>query len=218
MAAGMPEELELKFRIPEDVSANALLGAAAEFAEEASAVERIVMRTSYYDTADMALSRLKITLRRRMENGVSVVCVKQPISSADGFFRRGEWETESDDPIKALPALIHAGAPETLGELMRGGIIERCGAAFVRLSVMLRTGDDRAELSVDEGELFGGNRRAPFREAEIEAKGCGGEYVERLGCLLSEKFGLSPEPVSKQGRALTLAAAGAAKAAVIEEN
>ena len=39
----------------------------------------IEIETTYYDTADGALSKRKYTLRRRMENGVSVCTLKTPV-------------------------------------------------------------------------------------------------------------------------------------------
>ena len=46
------------------------------------------MHTTYYDTPAGSFSDRKCTLRRRMENAVSVCTLKTP---ADGYGRR-EWE------------------------------------------------------------------------------------------------------------------------------
>ena len=59
----------------------------------------ITMETAYYDTPDGRLSRLRWTLRRRLENGVSVCTLKTPLP--DGS--RGEWETECRKSFPPIP-------------------------------------------------------------------------------------------------------------------
>ena len=61
----MGQEYELKYRA-EASTLEAIRHAYGPFAA-------IAMETTYYDTPDAALSRRKWTLRRRLENGVSVV-------------------------------------------------------------------------------------------------------------------------------------------------
>ena len=48
----------------------------------------ISMETTYYDTPSRTLSALRYTLRRRLENGISICTLKTP--GKDGV--RGEWE------------------------------------------------------------------------------------------------------------------------------
>ena len=67
----------------------------------------ITMETTYYDTPDAALSNRRWTLRRRMENGVSVCTLKVPLS--DGS--RGEWEAEAPSIEAGVEALCALGAP-----------------------------------------------------------------------------------------------------------
>ena len=52
--------------------------------------ETISMETTYYDTPGHDLSARKWTLRRRLENGVSVCTLKTPASGSS----RNEWEVE----------------------------------------------------------------------------------------------------------------------------
>ena len=54
--------------------------------------QTIAMETTYYDTADHALSARHITLRCRRENGISVCTLKTPT----GGIGRGEWEMECE--------------------------------------------------------------------------------------------------------------------------
>ena len=63
--------------------------------------ETISMETTYYDTPAGDFSRLRWTLRRRLENGRSVCTLKVPLP--DGS--RGEWETEKPSIEKAMEEL-----------------------------------------------------------------------------------------------------------------
>ena len=49
------------------------------------------MATTYFDTADGALSSKTCTLRQRLENGVSVCTLKTPAAG----FGRGEWDVQA---------------------------------------------------------------------------------------------------------------------------
>ena len=88
----------------------------------------ICMETSYYDTPDGALAARKITLRRRMENGVSVCTVKTPAEGAG----RGEWEVNCHSIEAAIEKLCKLGGPEELMTLAQKGVIAVCGARFTR--------------------------------------------------------------------------------------
>lgn len=80
-------------------------------------LREIHMKTTYYDTADGALSSRKWMLRVRQENEKSVVTMKTPGSG----YARGEWECEGDSPEAAIETLIGRGAPEELRELSARG-------------------------------------------------------------------------------------------------
>ena len=75
----------------------------------------IEMETTYYDTPSRSLSQRHITLRRRMENGISVCTVKTPM----GGSARGEWECQWDDIHTAIEKLCAIGAPAAIAELAR---------------------------------------------------------------------------------------------------
>ena len=66
----MGREFELKYR----ADAAALAAIREEFGEFTS----IAMETTYYDTPSGDLRRMRWTLRRRYENGISVCTVKTP--------------------------------------------------------------------------------------------------------------------------------------------
>jgi inorganic triphosphatase YgiF len=161
----------------------------------------ISMETTYYDTADCALSQRHITLRRRMENGVSVCTVKTP----DGDHGRGEWELEEQDIEAAVPMLCKLGAPEELLDLTKNGLVVSCGARFTRRAKLLSSPKGEVELALDEGVLLGGGKELPLREVEIELKSGPEELAESYAKALAEMFQLTPEPKSKFARAQRLA-------------
>ena len=86
-------------------------------------LREIHIKTTYYDTADGALSSRKWMLRVRQENEKSVVTMKTPGSG----YARGEWECEGDSPEAAIETLIGRGAPEELRELCTPGLQMVCG-------------------------------------------------------------------------------------------
>ena len=189
----MGREFELKYRATEEQLKNieAIYGGFRE----------IRMETTYYDAPDGIFSRLHWTLRRRMENGVSVCTLKSNLS--DGS--RGEWEVEWGDILSAVPRLIAMGAPKELEEYTRDGVSPTCGARFTRKALTLAAGAGTVELALDQGQLLGGGQALPFAEVEVELKQGRDEDAVAFAQTLAARFGLTQEPKSKLRRALELA-------------
>ena len=158
----------------------------------------ITMETTYYDTPDGILGRLHWTVRRRLENGVSVCTVKTNLP--DGS--RGEWEVEADEIAEALPRLVSMGAPEALLAYCARGLRPTCGARFTRNAAMVNGG--RSELALDSGVLLGGGKEEPLCEVEVEQKQGTDEETARFAKALAEKYGLVLQPKSKLARARAL--------------
>ena len=189
----MALEIELKFAAEE----SAFTGLLAE----SDSWTRYEMATTYYDTPDGALSKLRWTLRRRFENGVSVCTIKTP----SGGFGRNEFEVECDHILDAIPRLCAMGAPEDLMDLTARGVEEVCAARFTRMAGKIRLDGAEAELALDKGELLGGGNVLPFVEVEVELKSGDLNAVTAYASALAARFGLRPESKSKYKRALTLA-------------
>ncbi len=163
------------------------------------------MRTTYFDTPSRHFAERFYTVRRRMENERSVLCVKAPVPGGDGAKVRGEWETEGEDMAAALPELVAMGAPADLLEAAKEGLVPVCGAAFRRRAVTLRLPDGSlAELACDLGELRGPTESMPLCEVELELKEGEGAATGALADELCKRFRLRPEPRSKISRAKTL--------------
>ena len=185
-------EYEYKFRI-DPLDLPALNGAFPQESQE------LQMETVYYDTPSGVLSARRYTLRRRLENDRSVCTLKTPAGDA-----RNEWETENAFIENAIPQLISQGAPAELQELVKEGLFPICGAKFTRLAKTIPLTNAVAELALDHGYLFAGDRKAPLCEMELELKsgdnGCFDDYVQGL----IKEFSLMEEHESKFSRALRL--------------
>lgn len=161
----------------------------------------ISMETTYYDTPGRELSARKWTLRRRLENGVSVCTLKTPA----GSLGRNEWEVERDSIQTAIPELCKLSNLSDLAEMTAGGVTPVCGARFTRLACRLEIEGAVVELALDEGILFAGCRELPFAEMEVELKSGSTAAACRFAEDLAAGFGLKPEEKSKFRRALDLA-------------
>lgn len=189
----MGREFELKYRAaPEQL---------AQIRRQYGGFAAIRMETTYYDAPSGILGRLHWTLRRRMENGVSVCTLKTDLP--DGS--RGEWEVRCEDVCAAVPQLIALGAPGELAQYTAAGLVPTCGARFTRQAAQVRFGGTLVELALDQGVLIGGGRETPLTEAEVELKQGRDAEAVQFAQQLAARFGLSPEPKSKLRRALELA-------------
>ena len=146
----MGREFEKKFKAPEEQFAAIL----ADFTDLAETK----METTYYDSPFRRLGALHWTLRRRMENGISVCTLKTP--TADGA--RNEWEVQCSSIMQAIPMLCKLGAPMELMSATVSGIIPVCGAKFTRLSREITFEDCTLELALDRGVLTGGGKEIPL--------------------------------------------------------
>lgn len=187
-------EFELKYQATPAQQA-ALL---ARFGTDAKVIS---METTYYDTRDQALSARHITLRRRMENGISVCTVKTPAGAAG----RGEWECLCGDIRAAIPELCKLGAPEYILLLTAAGVEPFCGAKFTRRAMEITTVDFTAELALDSGVLTGGGREEALCEVELELKSGDPRAMTVFMENLAAQYGMTPEPRSKIRRAKCLA-------------
>lgn len=185
-------EYELKFRATRDVQVailNTVPGEDRHFS----------MQTTYYDTPTGQLSQRHYTLRRRMENEVSVCTLKAPAPSG-----RGEWEVECPRIEDAIKMLCKLGGPAELPQLVSEGLVAVCGAQFERTARTVHLDDCTVELAIDIGVLTGGNRQIPLCEVEVELKEGSATACSRYAQTLAQQFGLEAEHKSKFRRALAL--------------
>ena len=161
----------------------------------------ITMETTYYDTKDGHIRRLRWTLRCRQENGISVCALKTP---GDGF-GHGEWEVYCSRIEDAVPLLLQKGAPAELSAFASSGFVATCGARFIRLAGLIDAPGCTVELALDKGVLLGGGREMPLCEIEVELKEGSEDAAAAFAMKLAQEYGLRPETRSKIARALALA-------------
>lgn len=189
----MGREFELKYAATEHI----LAAIAAQY----PGGRRFSMQTTYYDTAERALSARKMTLRIRQENSAFLCTLKTPL--ADGS--RGEWEYPAQSIDEGIRGLLAVGAPRELAALTAAGVQAVCGARFTRTAIEVPTIDGIAELALDAGVLTGGARTVALWEVEVELKSGSEPATTAFARLLATQYGLKEEPQSKFHRALALA-------------
>lgn len=189
----MGREFELKFRADAAVI--------DKIRKKYGAFTSISMETTYYDTFDLKLAMHHWTLRRRMENGVSVCTFKRP--HKDGG--RSEWEVEASNIMEGVMKLCQNGADWELMRVTAGGLQETCGARFTRLAKTLEVPGGRLELALDQGVLLGRGKELPLAEVEVELKEGADEAATTFAKELAKEFDLVPEAKSKFVRAMALA-------------
>lgn len=164
-------------------------------------VQKISMETTYYDTADGALAKRHITLRRRMENGVSVCTLKTPAPGA----ARGEWDCLCSSIEEAISELCKLSGFQQLLLLTIHGVQPLCGARFTRQALVIRQPDFTAELALDQGMLLGGGKEIPLCEVELELKAGSEAALNDFAAAFAQRFDLKIEKKSKFSRARALA-------------
>ena len=192
----MGKEFELKYQAsPEDLK---------HILEDFGDFSSISMETHYYDTKDGSLGDLRWTLRRRLENGVSVCGLKTPGKN----LIRGEWEVESDSIQEGVLAICQMDVPEGFREAVRNGLKEVCGARFTRQARIASTADGTVEIALDQGVFLGGGREKDFSEVEVELKSGSREAAEAFARKLAGQYGLQELWISKFERAFALSREG----------
>lgn len=189
----MGSEYELKYKADTDSLSSVYTTFPARW-------QTIAMETTYYDTPSHSLSERRWTLRRRMENAVSVCTLKTPGKGLE----RGEWEVRCDSIESAISELCKLGAPNELLDLCKEGLVVSCGAKFTRRAGMFTLRDCVLEIALDQGVLIGGGKEVPLCELEVELKEGSKEAMEAFAAELAGIYGLQPEEKSKFARALAL--------------
>ena len=189
----MGKEFELKYQASSEIL--------QKIQEKLGDFHAITMETHYYDAPDGSLQKLRWTLRRRLENGVSICGLKTPGKN----LIRGEWEARCSTMEEGLAALCAMDVPEEFPRLVSSGVREVCGARFTRLAKIMPTQDGTVEVALDQGVFLGGSKEQPFSELEVELKSGSRQAAEQFAEMLAEEYGLHTFWISKYERAMALA-------------
>lgn len=203
----MATEIEMKLSVPNEDILNRILEDPELTQYMKDDYETRHMCSTYYDTADGALSQRKWTLRLRDEGGHTVAAFKTANMSDDaGFFTRNEWQCSAENIIEAIPLLIDQGAPRELKSLLKGTpLVATCGAEFDRKAAYLFMDDGvRIEMAGDLGYLFSGDKKEPICELELELLYGDAASLPPLCEQLMENYDILEEKRSKYQRAKAL--------------
>lgn len=196
----MSREIELKYTMPENLSPDEVLAYI-----NPSAIKEIAMKSTYFDTPNNFLGKMKASLRHRMENGVSVFTIKTAISGNGALAQRGEWQVEAESLEEALPLLTDLGAPKAVVALAQEELVIIAQFEFLRKSAVLRGENYTADFCVDIGYLSpDGVKKSPLREIELELIDGDLNSLCDFGRALSKQLSLVPQRLSKLSRARNL--------------
>lgn len=127
--------------------------------------------TTYFDTADNALSRAGIALRIRRAGRRRTMTLKWTLQGDAGAFTRGELEAaiNADTPDAQL---LGAEAAQMIEQASGGAPLEaRSKTIFKRRAAIVTFNGAQIEAAQDEGRILAGDRKARIAELELELKG-----------------------------------------------
>ena len=128
-----------------------------------------VLKSVYYDTPDLRLRDLGVTLRVRYDGKSFVQTVKAEAGLENGVSNRIEIEAPVDNSKPDLDRIGDKSLRRKLVKAISGSSLERAFETVVtRTSYRLETGDSLVELALDRGEARAKRRKTPIREAELE--------------------------------------------------
>ena len=164
-----------------------------------------VLKSIYYDTPDLRLRGLGVTLRVRNNGNGFIQTIK-----ADGRFENGisnpiEVEAHVDSPEPDLKRISDKSLRRTLSKAVNGSSLAQAFQTVVtRTSYKIETGDSLVELALDRGEARAKRRKTLIREAELELlKGDPGVLL-RLGQELFAGHAVHLSPMTKAERGYQL--------------
>jgi len=127
------------------------------------------LRTTYYDTPDLALRQAGLSLRIRERDGRFVQTLKAEDTDQGLALGRPEWEWPLAENRLALDG---AAATPLASLLARPGLTERLAPAFTleteRRVFECAHRDSLIEISLDQGRVTAGPKTADFTEIEFE--------------------------------------------------
>jgi triphosphatase len=162
------------------------------------------LKAAYYDTADRALWRNRLTLRVRRSGARHTQTVKSELG--DDPLRRGEWEASVPSMTPDL-ALAMPFIPDKIRDDLQTHPLEQVFTTDIRRHqrlVDMPTGT--VEVAFDQGLLNAGPRSEPVSEIELELKQGSASAIYELALRLAEHGPVKPSIRTKSARGFDLAA------------
>jgi inorganic triphosphatase YgiF len=202
----MPIEIEISYKMKNPLIKERLISDITTLAFRTCERYIVVMSAEYYDTPSQALSKIGITLRRRLENGKSFVSVKTNLPGSGRILSRSVWECEDSEIGTAIGTLADMGAPRELLELASSeGYVTRGRYEYTRNSLSVLIDDETsAAVIFDEGVILADNKQKDFSEVLFKLLFGDQTKLEEFAVLFEEKYELTRELSGKYDRALRL--------------
>ena len=128
-----------------------------------------VLKSVYYDTPDLRLRDLGVTLRVRNDAKGFLQTVKAETELENGISNPIEVEAPVETPKPDLERIGDKSLRRKLLKAISGSSLERAFETVVtRTFYKLQIGDSLVELALDRGEARAKRRKTPIREAELE--------------------------------------------------
>lgn len=217
----MSQEIELRLAArPADLARVARAEIVRRLARGRAATTRI--KSLYYDTPELALSKSGISLRVRKDGHAYIQTVKG--ADQDGLANaRGEWESPLPTPAPDLRFISDPKMRERVIALTDDAPVEAKIETEIRRTTRRLTTEegDEIELAVDRGEirtLANGHESLPVFEVELELKHGSAAALYDIARGMAEETALTVTTESKaergmralEGRALAAHKAGRA--------
>ena len=200
----MSSEIELKFRIP----AARLAALRRAVATRGAQVQPLV--AVYFDTPGELLARARVALRLRREGDTWVQTLKAEGASAMHRLEHNVVVAGKRQPGLDLSRHDGSVAGRALRAVLAGArdepLLLRYATEVQRTRRLLRAGDARIELALDEGHITAGRRSLPICELELELLAGTPQALLDVAGRWVDRFGLVLDVRSKSERGHRLAA------------
>ena len=161
-------------------------------------------KTTYFDTDALDLMQHGVSLRVRQSGGNCILGVKKDVHDHTGYFERDEEEAPlpfTELNLDVLGRKTSSQLREIVGEKT---LAPQFGSDVRRTLKTLRFHGADIEVALDQGFLFGGERREPTNEIELELKAGAPASLFEFGLVLADVLPLTPAVLSKAERAAKL--------------
>jgi triphosphatase len=193
----MSQEIELKLSIS-TTSADSFLSLALLSGFEP---ESYILKNTYYDTENFALSQSGCALRVRKVNDGFVQTLKTRGQNISGLHQREEWEMPIDEPKLNMALFPKDALPANVSEEDLKAVFT---TDFNRTCWNIQQGCSEIELVLDSGLVKAENEQDTILELELELKSGNVDDLFALALEISKHIPVMPSDVSKAERGFRL--------------
>ncbi|MEP4031449.1 CYTH and CHAD domain-containing protein [Roseibium polysiphoniae] len=197
-----PKEIELKLEVPPQAQETLRKSPAPEGFTASRAVTK-TLQSIYFDTADQALRRARISLRVRKVGQSWVQTAKIGTGVIGGMSSAVEAEHPVDGRAIDLTVIEDPQVLRHLVETINCAPLAETFETIIKRTTRVLTAEDgsRIEVAFDVGDIKAGERSAPLAEVELELlEGASGNlYAAARGLLEDTPFHFSPYSKAERG-------------------